>query len=507
MGATIIAKDHFSFTYGTLANNYSSVGYSYDDSGIQYPDHWGINLRVTIRTDGLGANYIKIGGLGRPGNYGTGLRLIVNQSADAYCKGATTDGVLLNADGTGGANVTLSPNTTYYVWLVNHDQWPYYSYIYSTLNLTVTASGSYGAPATPVVNNGTFGEALGITLTGGSAGAGYVVTAQCAGRSETVSTWTDGTALSWTAAVETFAPLITNANSAAATITVDTYYAGVKVGSRSANITLGFAAGSIAPVCSPGWVSAAPLNTGAVAGYTGYAQGYSRARVTFDASKISPQYGATIASYAIACGGTTAVSPPYDTGVLTGASASIVCTVTDSRGQATSVTLTVNLTAYARPSLSAVNVFRSDAQGAADEGGSCASARATANISSLDGWNRVESLNAYVRTLTGVYGAAIAMQSGTACILDGLSPDAAYEIKLELTDRLSNTAAVTRRLATRRWAMKFRPDGNGVAFGKAAEVNEALELANSWTLVLRDANGNAVTLDHDKLTRLLALLN
>ena len=44
--------------------------------------------------------------------------------------------------------------------------------------------------------------------------------------------------------------------------------------------------------------------------------------------------------------------------------------------------------------------------------------------------------------------------------------------------------------------MKFRPDGSGVAFGKAAERSRALELGPGWALVFRDTEGHEAVIDY-----------
>ena len=44
--------------------------------------------------------------------------------------------------------------------------------------------------------------------------------------------------------------------------------------------------------------------------------------------------------------------------------------------------------------------------------------------------------------------------------------------------------------------MKFRPDGSGVAFGKAAERSRTLELGPGWALAFRDAEGNEALIDY-----------
>ena len=79
----------------------------------------------------------------------------------------------------GQQSFRLQPNTTYYLWIFPSDT----DYnLWKITGVSVTLAGSYGNPAVPGASGGYFGESLGITLSGGSTGALYTVTAACAGR-------------------------------------------------------------------------------------------------------------------------------------------------------------------------------------------------------------------------------------------------------------------------------------------------------------------------------------
>ena len=496
MSATVTELYRY-YIHNNDAYTGTGVGFNLDTRPIQYPDNWGTNDRVTIVTDALGASRLDISGLVLVQDNPSPLRLGVNTDPTLGSM-AVSNCVELSADGTGGLDVKLSPDTTYYVWLLCNG----WSRRYADAGLVITASGSYGAPATPEAGDGAFGRALPITLTGGSAGASYTLTASCAGRTETLLQNGTATALSWTPALETYAALLPNAASAEVTFTCESFYAGVSVGTRTATATLRFPPGSLAPVPASGWATAAALNTGAAAGISCYVQGYSRAAVTFDSGKITCLYGASVAGYAVTCEGVTVSAAPYETPVLPGVTAALVCTVTDTRGQTATETLTVALEGYTRPALSATDLFRCRADGTADENGTAISVCAAAHIAPLNGENRF-TLTAAARTLSGDYGAETALQAGVPAVLTGFSPDTAYELRLTLTDRLGSAAQYTQRFPTRAWAMKFRPDGNGVAFGKAAETDAALELGPGWSLKLHDSQGNSVALDYETLVRIL----
>ena len=250
------------------------------------------------------------------------------------------------------------------------------------------------------------------------------------------------------------------------------------------------------PSVSSGWAAFAYYNTGtAASGIAGYVKGYSKAQVTFNSSKISLANtpGATIASYAVTCLGSTDSSSPYYTPTLTGTSVTATCKVTDSRGRYATQDFTISVMDYAKPTLSGITVFRCNSGGTADEDGANISVKATKNFSSLNSLNSC-TLTAAIAPSGGSYGAATTLTSGTASVLGGnaLSPDTSYTVKIIATDALSNSATYYYTIPTRKWAMKFRTDGSGVAFGKAAEADNVFDVNPSWTV----KTGKIITSDN-----------
>ena len=269
------------------------------------------------------------------------------------------------------------------------------------------------------------------------------------------------------------------------TVSVQTYNSsGTAIGSPATTSLTVNADADMKPVVSSGWVSLAPYNTGAVSGFTGYVQGYSRAQATFNSSKISMTnaVGASIASYSVTCQGSVASTSPYLTNVLSSTSVSVVCTVTDTRGRSASQTFTLTVMAYAKPKLTGIAIFRCNTNGTASEDGTKYSAKATLTYSSLNSQNRA-TLVCAVAAAGGSYGSAEALTSGQARISTAnLNADQSYTVRITATDALGNTDVYYQVLPTRKWAMKFRPTGNGVAFGKAAEYNNTFEITADWAV-------------------------
>ena len=441
------------------------------------------NTRLTILTDAAGGTSLTIAGLAPGYGYGARDHVLVTEDASSWLRGSTGSGTEIPAR---AESVTLAvklrPNTSYYVWLVNNGSG---SDQFATANVTVSVTGSYGTAGVPSADDGSFGQALPIRVSGQSAGAKLTVKVSCAGRSETLLSLGSASSLTWTPAVSVYAPLVKNAASAPAVITVETWYGEAKLYTRTKSVTLRWAPGTLPPSLASGWASAAPLNEGSAAGMTVWIQRFSKARVSFDPAKVTPRYGATLSAFSVTLDGVTtaAVSNRADTAVIGTTSASLLCTVTDSRGQTASQTLAVTLHPYARPALSAVSLFRCSASGERDEDGTCVSVKATVTYSACGGQNAC-SMSVQRRVPGGSWSSAVALGSGTARILSGLSPDSSYEFRISASDSLGGAAVYTQTLPTRLWAMKFRPNGQGVAFGKAAEHDKALELPADWSLRL-----------------------
>ncbi len=237
------------------------------------------------------------------------------------------------------------------------------------------------------------------------------------------------------------------------------------------------------PALSPGWAALSPCNTGAAAGITGYVRGYSRAEAAFDASKVdmSAAAGASLASFSVVCQGQSVTASPYRTGVLTAVSVPVVCTVTDSRGRSASEVFTLAVMDYAAPSLSGIGIYRCGADLTADEEGLYIRAGASVSVSPLNAQNSV-TLSAAIAAAGGGYGAETALVSGTASRLGPVSADASYTVRVTATDALGSTAVYYQKIPTRRWAMKFRANGSGAAFGKAAEFDHCLEISPDWSV-------------------------
>lgn len=372
------------------------------------------------------------------------------------------------------AAVNLPPNTEAYIYIfpnnANYFLWNFANV--ASLNITTAAGSSTIAAITQTVETlGTLTVSLNkavdafrhrLTVT---AGARRCTRRSCSDASHSVTvprSWFDS---------------FPNVTTISATATVTTYNGDTAVGTASATVTI-TADDGMRPQITEGWATAAPYNIGAVAGLTGYIAGYSQAEVSFDATKLTQAAGAALASVTVTCSGAVATVAPYRTPILLGA-ADVVCAATDSRGRTATQTIRIEPMAYAPPTLSQVQIRRCTAAGVEAEDGNYYSAKATATFSALGGQNTL-TLTAAHKIQGGVYGTETPLTSGETAIIGTISPDSTYQVRITATDALGNTTISVASLPTRQWALKFRSNGQGAAFGKAAETDKALEIPADW---------------------------
>ena len=368
----------------------------------------------------------------------------------------------------------------------------------------VVLGASPAQPSTVSAADGVLGQPVSVSLNRTAGEVTHTLTVSCLGRSETLLTDSAEVTAVWTPATAVYAPLMSGTD-CEAVFSCESFYQGQSIGTETKTVTLRPSEADGAPVGADGWAAASPYNTGAAAGMSGWIQGFSRAEIRFDTSKITTKYGATVAGCSVTALEETVTQAPFRTPVLRGETR-IRCTVTDSRGFSYSETLTVVPQSYAAPALSSIRVFRCDSLGNETEDGAFCSVQAVLSYSSLNGENQCGLWACFKTRQADTYGAETALQSGTAQVLSGLDPDQAWDVKLRARDTLGGQVETLRTLTPRAWAMKFRPDGQGVGFGRAPTEGRVLELGEGWSLKLNDAGGNAVTLDYTRLRQLLNLI-
>jgi hypothetical protein len=465
---------------GGASNNSYQIGYE-ASTGMSRV----IRYSFTTPADGVSKLSFTGAHLAHGASYSwSGLNWYVTTSPTSHVNagaGSVSQGTLIIAGNgkdydisTGEAAVNLPANTEAYIYIfpnnTNYFLWNFVNV--TSLSITTAAGSSTIAAITQTVETlGTLTVSLNkavdafrhkLTVTAGDKTL-YTSELFDASRSVTVPrSWFDS---------------FPNVTTISATATVTTYNGDTAVGTASAAVTI-TADNGMRPQISEGWATAAPYNIGAVAGLTGYIAGYSQAEISFNAAKLTQAAGAALASVTVTCSGAVVTAAPYRTPILLN-TADVLCTATDSRGRTATQTIRIEPMAYAPPTLSQVQILRCTAAGVEAEDGNYYSAKATATFSALGGQNTL-TLTAAHKIQGGVYGTETPLTSGEAAIIGTISPDSTYQVRITATDALGNTTVSVASLPTRQWALKFRPNGQGAAFGKAAEHDKALEIPGDW---------------------------
>lgn len=334
----------------------------------------------------------------------------------------------------------------------------------------------------PSMGAATIGEEVTIILPRASSTFTHTLTYSFGSASGTIGSDL-GTSAVWRLP-DSLAAQIPNDPDGTGTLTCRTYNGGTLVGTKAVTFTATVPQ-SMKPALTNGWAAVSYDNSGTKAsGIAAWVQGYSKAKAVFNGSKVTCKQGASIAKYAVTYLGKTVEESPYRTETISTTSATVRCTVTDSRGLTAWEDFNIALLEYAPPTMVGADLFRSDGEGTAADGGLHIAGVARARYSELGGLNSV-TLKGYWKSVGGSYGAGETMTVGTVGLVTGnveISTDRSYIALLVLTDSLGNSARYEENIPTERVAFHLKEGGNGAAFGKAAETEYVLELAEDWEL-------------------------
>ena len=355
-------------------------------------------------------------------------------------------------------------------------------------------NGDYNAPAqsfelptipratVPSMGAATIGEEVTISLPRASGTFTHTLTYSFGSASGTIGSAL-GTSAVWRLP-ESLAAQIPHDPGGTGTLTCVTYSGSTLIGSKTIAFTASVP-GSMKPALTPGWATVTYDNSGTKASaIRAWVQGYSKARAEFDDSRITCKQGASVRGYSITYLGKTVSESPYRTETMGGTAATVRCTVTDSRGLSAYEDFEIAIHPYAPPAITGARLYRADGDGAASDSGTHIAGRATANYSSIGGENAA-AIRGYWKAVGGSYGSGEALSSGVTGIISGsavISTERSYVAKLVITDSLGNTAEFEDSIPTERVAFHLKEGGNGAAFGKAAETEYVLELAEDWEL-------------------------
>ena len=261
-----------------------------------------------------------------------------------------------------------------------------------------------------------------------------------------------------------------NGTSGTATIRADTYNGSTKIGSASKNFTLKVPA-SVAPTLSG--VTITRVDGTVPSDWGVFVKGKSKA--TVQVTGAAGAYGSTIKSYAISGGGYSGTANPFTTGILnTAGEVSFTAKITDTRGRTASDSASITVEDYDSPVITDLTAFRCDESGGEQDDGAYASITAVFSGSTLGGKNPITG-QYRTKAEGGSWSGWTALTSGTAAIALGISPESTYTVEVEVSDAFTS---VTRQMTINaaQFIMDFKAGGSGIAFGKAAEYDDLLDV-------------------------------
>lgn len=329
----------------------------------------------------------------------------------------------------------------------------------------------------PVMGAATMGEAVRISLPRASSAFTHTLSYVFGAASGTIVE-NAGTEVQWTVP-ESLAAQIPDSSVGTGTLTCRTYNGGTLVGTKTVTFTATVPQ-SMKPALTNGWAAVSYDNSGTKAsGIAAWVQGYSKAKAVFNGSKIACKQGASIAKYAVTYLGKTVEESPYRTETISTTSATVRCTVTDSRGLTAWEDVTVELESYAPPMLVGAALYRADGEGAAADSGTHIAGLATAKFSSI-GERNTATIKGYWKSVGGSYGEGVTLPFGAVGLVTGdveIAGDRSYTAKIVVTDSLGNSTEFEENIPTEQVAFHLKEGGKGAAFGKAAEQDELLDVA------------------------------
>ena len=186
----------------------------------------------------------------------------------------------------------------------------------------------------------------------------------------------------------------------------------------------------------------------------------------------------------------------------------VVATVTDARGRSASSALSYTVLPYTPPTANKIDVGRCTSAGVSSDSGTYMAVTATSVFSSCGGKNSLKAFTVTFkeRGASSFYSPAN-LTSGVKRVIGGgiVNITKSYTVRITVQDQL-NTINIDTILPTQRATINAKPGGLAVAFGKYAETDKSVELAEGWQLLLNDTAGHRAGLNYEKLAALLELV-
>lgn len=288
-----------------------------------------------------------------------------------------------------------------------------------------------------------------------------------------------GASYSWT--VPDKASSIPNATSGQFTIRVQTVSSGSVIGTKYAYLT-GKVPTSVVPAAPS--LAIQEATSGLAAQFGAYIQGKSKLAVDVAAAGIK---GSSITAYQTTVQGKTYTVSAFTTDAITGSgTVTLKSRVQDSRGRWSSwASVGVTVLAYSKPKIQALEAYRCNSAGVAQDDGTYMALRYQYSVTSLNSKNTAAMAVKYKQSTATSYtslltSTALSANTTVKPTTPTFSTDYQFDIQMTVEDWFGAVTTAATVLPSGKVILDIKADGLGIAFGKTAE---AAGIAFGWDIV------------------------
>ena len=276
-----------------------------------------------------------------------------------------------------------------------------------------------------------------------------------------------GASYSWT--TPDLASKIPSATSGTVTIRCITKSGSTTVGTKTVTMTLKVPT-SVVPTIP--MVVRTDTNNAVLSRFGAYIKGQSKIETTITAQGAK---GSTIKSVTTTFNGKTYSGTSFTTSVVTTAGTlNMVIKVTDSRGRTATKTVATTVLDYSTPAINALQVYRVNAEGGADQDGIYIAVRYKYAVTSLNSKNTANLVIEYKQSTatewaTLLTGSALSADTTALPTSPTFSTDYQYDVRMTVTDWFGSSSTYTAQLQSGAVILDIRADGLGLGLFKTAE--------------------------------------
>lgn len=335
--------------------------------------------------------------------------------------------------------------------------------------------------STVSASDGTLGTTMKLTVNRNNSSFTHTITYESGSYSGTICTKSSSTSINWTPPL-TLATGAPNGDKVYVAFTIETFSGSTSLGTSRTPIWC-----TIPATVKPTVSFTASDAMGYSSSFGGYVQGASKVQVAVTASGAQ---GSTIKTYKTTLDGREYNASSFTSELLSGTGTlTINVTVTDSRGRTATASQDITVFEYFPPKITKFVVKRCNADGTSNSSGDYIGILFDAAVAPVNNQNRIYFGGQYKKVSDSSYTNAFAVglptnQYSTTNKLVVLEADASssYDLYLEAEDSILSL----RKYATAPPASKLfsiLQKGLGWAFGKVAEIENALDVA--WDTYIR----------------------